>query len=141
MKALLLLASAGFAVMLVTACSSPTSVCAGLGRVSPTIPDTVTLKVGAATLALAGEDYDVCVGEPEHPPAHNYLWISSDSTVAFVAPIDSIHARISGRHAGSAHITVAYANGGRQVGSIRGGPVIVRFACSLTIVATDGREI
>lgn len=123
MKALLLLASACLAVIPVTACSSPTSICAGLGRVSPTIPDTVTLKMGAATLALAGEDYDICAGEPEHPPPHNYLWISSDSTVAAVAPVDSIHARIIGRRIGSAHITVTYANGGRQVGSI--GVVVV----------------
>ena len=90
---------------------------------TPTIPDTVTIKVGAATLALAGEDYDICVGEPEHPPPHDYRWMSSDSAVAVVAPIDSIHARITGRRTGSAHITVAYANGGRQVGSI--GVVVV----------------
>lgn len=123
MKVLLLFVSACLAVTLVTACSSPTRVCAGLGRVSPTIPDTVTIKVGAATLALAGEDYDICLGEPEHPPAHNYLWTSSDSAVAAVAPIDSVHARITGRRTGSAHVTVAYANGGRQVGSI--GVVVV----------------
>jgi hypothetical protein len=55
----LLLGVAGAAIAL-AACSSPTTVCAGVQIVRSTLPDTTTIKVGAATIAIGGESYGWC---------------------------------------------------------------------------------
>ena len=103
----------------VCACSAPPTACAGVGRESPTLPDTVTIKTGAATIAVAGESYGVCLGEPENPPPRSYVWTSSNEVVATVVAIDSIHASIVGRSPGTAQVTPRYVNGGGQLTAVR----------------------
>lgn len=100
--------------VIVTACSSPTIVCGGLQFQRQTLPDTTTIKVGAATIAIAGDSYDTCAG----PPAHQYVWNVSDSSVVKVAPIDSVHARITGLRSGRATVTPVYAAGGDALSAI-----------------------
>jgi hypothetical protein len=76
--------------------------------VKPSVPDTTTIKVGAATIAIAGDAYGGCETKP--PPA-DFVWTSSDSTVAMVTALDSIHARIQGKRPGHATVTPAYRSG------------------------------
>lgn len=92
--------------ILASACSATPTVCAGVEYIRPTIPDTTTIKVGAVTIAIGGESYGSCHSEP----ARLYVWTSSDSTIASVAALDSIHAEIRGVRPGRAVITPAYLN-------------------------------
>jgi hypothetical protein len=111
-----------YAAMLVTiasfGCTEPTSVCAGLERAAPTLPDTTTIKVGTSDIVVAGQGYGICLGEPEHPPPRAYWWNTSDSTVVAVTPIDSIRARITGLRTGKATVTPEYRAGGDRLSSV-----------------------
>lgn len=114
-----LLVLTAVAISGLVACSAPPTACAGVGRESPTLPDTVTIKSGAATIAVAGESYGVCLGEPEHPPPRNFVWTSSNETVATVVAIDSIHASIVGRSPGTATVTPSYVSDGGQLRAVQ----------------------
>jgi hypothetical protein len=74
-----------------------------------TIPDTTTIKVGASTVAIAGEEYGTCGGEVR--PARDYLWLPTDSTIVSAKPLDSIHARIQGLRPGRTLVRVRYRTG------------------------------
>ena len=100
------------AVGVLTSCREPVTVCAGLERYAPTMPDTSTIQVGNSIAALAGVSYGFCVGAPEHPPPRQYIWASSDSSVVLVVPIDSMFARITGLRPGRAMVTPRYQSGG-----------------------------
>jgi hypothetical protein len=106
------------AMALAAACTDPGRDCAGIGRGSPTLPDTATIKVSASIIAIAGQSYGVCFGEPEHPTPRQYLWDISDSSVVTVAPLDSIHARITGMRIGRAVVTPKYRTGGDPLSSV-----------------------
>lgn len=98
-----------------TACSdNRVTVCGGVEIVSPTLPDTATIKVGAATIAIAGVSYGSC----GPPPARQYVWRISDSSVVTVDVIDSIHVWITGRRVGHAIVTPAYRSGGDPLGGV-----------------------
>ena len=96
-------------------CHDSVTTCAGLERVAETVPDTATIRVGASVAVLAGQSYGFCVGEPEHPPPRQYLWLISDSSVVSVSPIDSIQARITGLRVGRAVVTPRYVIGGDMI--------------------------
>ena len=83
----------------------PTVVCPAILYVKPSVPDTTTIKVGASTIAIAGAAYGGC---DRGPPPPDFVWTVSDSTVVVVTAIDSIHARIQGRHPGQAIVTPTY---------------------------------
>ena len=106
-------------VVVLVACRDTPTVCAGLQRVEPTLPDTVTLKVGAAAIAIAGQSYGFCRGVPDEPRVRLYSWRISDSTVVAVSPIDSIHARITALRPGAATVTPAYRAAGPELSSVR----------------------
>src|SRR5262249_54387437 len=87
------------------ACNSPVTVCPAILYMKPTVPDTTTIKVGAATIAIAGAIWGGCdLG----PPPPDFVWASSDSSIATVAALDSVHARIQGRRPGIALIQPTY---------------------------------
>lgn len=94
-------------LVLVAACGSPT-VCPLILELRLTVPDTTTIKVGAATIAIAGESWGGC---ETGPPSHDYFWNASDSTVVAVTALDSIHARIQGLKPGRAVVTPTYRTG------------------------------
>jgi hypothetical protein len=91
-------AAAG-ALLGATACGdSPIVVCQPILYVTASIPDTVTIKVGASTLALAGATWGGC---ETGPPPPDFSWNSSDATIASVTALDSVHARIQGLRPGN----------------------------------------
>lgn len=103
MKALVPIFAA--AVVVILACAdSPVITCPSILYVKKTIPDTTTIKVGAATIAIAGAAYGGC---ETGPPPPDFVWVA-DSTVVSVAPIDSIHARIQGLRPGKTTVTPTY---------------------------------
>jgi hypothetical protein len=100
------------------ACRDIPTVCAGLQRVYATLPETVTVKINASTIAIAGQNYGVCLGLPDDPPPRLYDWHASDSAVVAVTRIDSSHARIMGLRPGRATVTPRYQGGGYELSSI-----------------------
>jgi hypothetical protein len=95
------------ALVLLAACGSPT-VCPLILELRLTVPDTTTIKVGGATIAIAGESWGGC---ETGPPLYDYFWSASDSTVVAVSALDSIHARIRGLKPGRAVVTPIYRTG------------------------------
>lgn len=89
-------------------CRDAVAICGGLEYLGRTQPDTTTIKVGAATIAIAGQAYGTCGA----PPARDYIWQISDSSIVAVTPIDSIHASILGLRPGRATVRPAYRAGG-----------------------------
>jgi hypothetical protein len=86
-------------------CNEPTVVCPAILSIGVTRPDTTTIKVGAATIAIAGDTYGGC----EHaPPPPDFSWSASDSSVVRVTALDSLHARIQGLKPGFAIVTPHY---------------------------------
>src|SRR5437660_1110653 len=90
-----------FSLVACLSCSDVIRVCAGVAIVRRTIPDTTTIKVGASTIAIAGEDYDSCGPVPPRV----YDWHVSDSTVVTLVVIDSFDILIIGRRVGNAVVT------------------------------------
>ena len=98
-----------FAALVVAGCGdSPSVVCPAILHLQPSVPDTTTIKVGAATIAIAGATWGGCETSPP-PPA--FIWKASDSAVVSVVALDSIHARIQGRRPGVATVTPTYRSG------------------------------
>lgn len=95
------LAAMGVAEIAAVACSDPVTVCPATLKVSNTIPDTTTIRVGAATIAIAGSVWTGCGSAPL---AADYIWKTSDSTIVRVTPIDSTHASILGLRPGLATV-------------------------------------
>lgn len=89
-----------------TACrdATTTAPCILVLYVTPTLPETVTVKVGASTIAIAGATQGAC----EARPRADFVWRVSDSNVVRVTPLDSINARIQGLRAGFATVTPFY---------------------------------
>ena len=100
-----LVAAGVFAVA--SACHDVT-ICAGVEIERLTLPDTVTIKVDAETIAIAGEASGACDGGRQTPPRRQYTWRVSDSTVVAVSPIDSLTAYIRGLRPGQAFVTPVY---------------------------------
>lgn len=100
-----------------TACSEEIT-CAGVQYIRPTLPDTTTIKVDAATIAIAGESFGSCGTPSSDAPPRQYVWHVSDSAVVAVAVIDSIHVRLVGLRVGRAIVTPAYRAGGDPLGSV-----------------------
>ena len=96
------------------ACRDVVSVCTVTAVVRLTTPDTTTIKVGASTIAIAGEQIEPC----RAPPARDYLWRISDSTFISVEAFDSIYARIRGIRPGTATVTPTYRTSGIAVSSV-----------------------
>ena len=95
-----------FALGAAVACrDAVVGVCPAILYIKPSLPDTVTIKVGASTIAVAGATYGGCEAGPPPP---DFVWRTTDSTVVLVVALDSIHARIQGRRAGRAVVTPAY---------------------------------
>ena len=91
------------------------SVCTVQALVRPTTPDTTTIKVGASTIAIAGESVEPC----HAPPTRDYLWRVSDSTVISVEAFDAIDARIRGLRPGTATVTPTYRTSGIALSSVQ----------------------
>ncbi|HXT16162.1 MAG TPA: hypothetical protein VN706_11070 [Gemmatimonadaceae bacterium] len=110
--------SAAIVVVLAVAagvsCSDPVTVCGGVEVIGLTIPDTTTIKMGASTLAIAGDDYGTCSPRP----ARDFIWSVSDSTVVSVTPLDSVIASIHALRPGHAAITPRYRASGIPVPSV-----------------------
>jgi len=87
------------------ACKSDSISCPPILVVGLTRPDTTTIKVAAATIAIAGATYGGC---EQGPPPPDFAWTASDSTVVRVTALDSIHARIIGLRPGVAAVTPRY---------------------------------
>jgi hypothetical protein len=83
----------------------PTVVCPAILYMASTNPDTTTIKVGAATIAIAGSTWGGCEAGPPPP---DFIWKNSDSGVVRVTALDSIHARIQGLRPGRAVVTPIY---------------------------------
>lgn len=86
-------------------CNADRITCPAILHISLTRPDTTTIKVGAATIVIAGAAWGGCESGP--PPA-DFVWTVSDSAVARVTPLDSLHASVLGRRPGVAVITPRY---------------------------------
>ena len=99
---------------------SPLAVCEGVERGKATIPDTTTIKVGSASIAIAGAVWGACVGTAGYnvPPPPDFIWTTSDSSIATVTSLDSGVARIHGRAPGHAVIRPLYATGGDSPSSV-----------------------
>ena len=98
-----------FGAVVAVGCSdSPTVVCPAILHLKPSVPDTTTIKVGAATIAIAGATWGGCETGPPRP---DFVWKASDSAVVSVVALDSIHARIQGRRPGMATVTPTYRDG------------------------------
>jgi hypothetical protein len=90
---------------LMTSCGEVVSGCSGdLLRVLPTVPDTITIRVGASAIATAGEAYSTC----ESRPARQYDWRVSDDSIVAISPLDSTHVRITGLAPGQATVMPTY---------------------------------
>jgi hypothetical protein len=83
-------------------------------RVVPTVPDTVTVRVGGSATATAGEAYGIC----ESPPAREYDWRVSSEGIVSVSSVDGIHARISGLRPGQATVTPQYRHSSASLSSV-----------------------
>lgn len=86
-------------------CNDPITVCPAILYFRSTIPDTTTIKVGASTIAIAGDTWGGCDAEP---PPRAFRWKNSDSTVVKVTPLDSLHARIQALRVGRAVVMPDY---------------------------------
>src|SRR5689334_8651978 len=100
---------------LVTSCGELVSGCSGdVLRIQPTVPDTVTIRVGASAIATAGEAYSTC----DIRPVRQYNWrVSNESIVAF-SPLDSTHVRITALSAGQATVTPTYTASGAGLSGV-----------------------
>ena len=107
---------------LVACADSSTQPCILAATVRPTRPDTATIKVGAATIAIAGAEWGAC---DNGPPAAEYVWKNTDSTIARVTPIDSLHAQILGLRPGLAVVTPFYRNSALAIAPLGGVTVTV----------------
>lgn len=87
---------------------SPTTICPAILYIKPTVPDTTTIKVGAATIAIAGATWGGC---QSGPMPGDFAWQASDSTIVSVTALDSIHGRIQGLRPGHAVVTPIYRDG------------------------------
>jgi hypothetical protein len=96
------------AALLGVSCDSPVVVCPAILYLKASVPDTTTIKVGAATIAIAGATWGGC---ETGPPSPDFIWKASDSAVVAVIALDSIHARIQGRRPGVATVTPTYRTG------------------------------
>ncbi len=83
--------------------------------VSLPTPDTATLHVGASVLVTAGEGWSSC----DRRPRRQYGWQVSDSTVATVAAVDSMTAKVTGMSVGSATVQPFYLYGGNSLLDMR----------------------
>jgi hypothetical protein len=118
MTAVRRLGLAGGMIVAVACGDKRITVCAGLGIVGPSIPESTSIRVGEAFLATAGADYDTCLGEPSMRPISRFSWHASDSTVVAITIIDSTHANVLGVRAGTTTITPQYLTTGRTVSPI-----------------------
>ena len=108
----LIVVSAG----LVTSCGELVSGCSGdVLRVQPTVPDSVTIRVGVSAIATAGEAYSTC----DSRPAHQYDWRVSDESIVAISPLDSTHVRITGLGPGQATVTPTYKARGAGLSVVR----------------------
>ena len=107
MRVGVVLLAIGFGTVLGLGCGDIT-VCPAILHLKPTIPDTTTIKVGAATIAIAGATWGGC---EDGPPPPDFVWKASDSSIVSVTALDSIHARIRGLRPGVAIVTPAYRSG------------------------------
>ncbi len=107
---------AAAAAVLVLGCDDHIeTACAGLEFTALSTPDTATLRVGASLTAVAGAQYDTCVGEPSLAPPRQFVWRASDTTIVRVQPLDSTHAEITALRAGTATVTPSYRASGDAV--------------------------
>lgn len=93
--------------------------CAGLPVQMISMPVGPSIRVGESFVATAGFDYDSCSGKASSPPPRQFVWSSTDSTVAMVVATDSIHARVTGVRAGAAMIVPTYRSNQRSLFPIR----------------------
>jgi len=90
-------------------------VCPAILRGRLTLPETTTIKVGASSIAIAGASWGGC---ETGPPAPDFVWKTSDSSIASVLPLHSLHASIQGRHPGVAIVTPTYRSGRSSPSSV-----------------------
>ena len=92
------------AAVVASACADQmVEVCAGLGVVGPSFPESASVRVGSSFIATAGVDYDTCLGGPSMRPAARFRWTATDR----------------GMRAGTTVITPVYTTSGRSVPPIR----------------------
>jgi Bacterial Ig-like domain (group 2). len=100
---------------LVTSCGELVSGCSGdVLRVQPTVPDTITIRVGASAIATAGEAYSTC----DIRPARRYDWRVSDESIVAISPLDSTRVRITALNAGEATVTPTYKASGAGLSGV-----------------------